>query len=235
MSKNLKKQVMKSLKHSMLVVGALLISLVSVAQGERSAIRQGNELYQAGKYAESGAKYAEALKINPLSTEAQFNLAGTAYKLGKWKEASEVYTQLADSLGSNALYNVGNSQFKQRQFDAAIEAYKKALRLNPSDREAKFNLAYAQKMKQEQDGGGGGGQNDQKQDQQDQKQDQNQQDQQKQDPKQEKQDQQQQEQKPERSDAERMLKAIQAAEDKTKDKVEGEKAAAPQRRSGKDW
>lgn len=220
---------MKRIKISFLTFGLLLVCGVAAAQGERSAIRQGNKLYQQGKYAQSGAKYAEALAIDSLSVPAQFNLANSAYKLGKFKEAAQVYAQLADSLGQRAYYNGGNAQFKQRQFDAAIEEYKKALRIDPTDREAKFNLAYAQKMKQEQEGGG---KNDQKQDQQDQKQDQPQ-DQQKQDQKQDQQEQQQPQ--PDRSDAERMLKAIQAAEEKTKDKVEAQKAAAPQKRGGKDW
>lgn len=228
---------MKMKKSSFLTLLLLFLAVGAWAQAERSAIRQGNALYKEGKYAESGAKYAEALQKNPSSVEALFNIAGVAYKQGQWALADSLLAPLGEQLGAGAWYNSGNANFKQRKFDEAIEAYKKALRLNPSDREAKFNLAYAQKMKQEQDGGGGGGQNNQDQQQKDQNQDQNQQDQQKQDPKQEKGDQQQQPQepKPDRSDAERMLKAIQAAEDKTKEKVEGQKAAAPKRSGGKDW
>lgn len=224
---------------SFFATGLLLLCSVAAAQGERSAIRQGNELYKKSKYAESGKKYTEALAIDSLNVVALFNFAGSAYKLGKWKEASQIYAQVSNSLGAAAYYNGGNTQFKQQQFDAAIEEYKKALRLDPTDREAKFNLAYAQKMKQEQEqkqeqkqeGGKDDQKDDQKQDQQQNQQDQNQ------DQKQDKKEQQEEQQqpKPDRSDAERMLKAIQAAEEKIKDKVEAQKATAPQKRGGKDW
>ena len=227
------------IKSSVLAAALLFAAFGASAQQERSFIRQGNALYKEGKYTESGAKYAEALKKNPSSAEAAFNLANVAYKQGQWAVADSVFTPLAEQLGADAWYNAGNANFKKRDFDAAIERYKAALRLNPSDREAKFNLAYAQKMKQEQEGGGGGQNQQQDQQRQDQNQQQNQQDQQqdKQDkPQDSKQDQQPQQPKDQsKADAERMLKAIQAAEDKTKEKVEAQQKAAPQRRSGKDW
>ncbi|MEG1414095.1 MAG: tetratricopeptide repeat protein, partial [Mucinivorans sp.] len=132
-----------------LMVIMLVAPLCAMAQKERADIRQGNKLYEQGKFKESQASYAKALKINPTSPEASFNIAGALYKQGLWKEASQAYTALAKEGSAETLYNLGNSLVKERQLDAAIENYKSALRINPSDKEAKFNLAYAQKLKQE--------------------------------------------------------------------------------------
>lgn len=221
---------------------ACFAPLVCAAQKERSDVRQGNKLYEKGQFEDSEKNYAEALKKNPASVQAAFNLGGAIYKQERWQEASAAYAELSKAAGAEnpaVFYNWGNAELKQRQLDQAIENYKQSLRLNPNDKETKFNLAYAQKLKQEDENKGGGGQNqDQKQDekQDEQKQNQQQQDQ-KQDEKKDEQKQEQQSQpKPEeRQDAERMLKAIQAAEDKTKEKLDAQKVEAQSRRSGKDW
>lgn len=233
---------MKRSKYILILLALCLFPLLAAAQKERSDIRQGNKLYEKGEFASSEKSYTEALKKNPESTEASFNLGGAIYKQERWKEASAAYAELSKAAGAEnpaVFYNWGNAELKQRQLDQAIENYKQSLRLNPNDREAKFNLAYAQKLKQEDENkGGGGGQN---QDQQDEKKDEQKQDQQQQDQKQDekkdeqKQDQQSQPKPEERQDAERMLKAIQAAEDKTKEKLDAQKVEAQSRRGGKDW
>jgi tetratricopeptide (TPR) repeat protein len=47
---------------------------------------------------------------------------------------------------SETHYNAGNSLFQQRKLEEALEEYKNALRANPSDMDAKFNLAYTKKL-----------------------------------------------------------------------------------------
>lgn len=169
-----------------LIANALLFLPAAVwAQKERADIRQGNRAYYEGKYPEAEVGYKRALDKNIGSYEAAFNLAGALYKQGRYDDASAVYGKLAqDGTDSrrqaSTYYNMGNTYVQQRKLDEAIEAYKNALRLTPEDKEAKFNLAYAKKLKQEEDkknrdkqddpqqnpnrdpngGGGGGGQDD---------------------------------------------------------------------------
>lgn len=163
---------------------------------------------------------------------------------------------------AEALFNVGNAMFSQRKWQEAIDAYKQSLRLVPDDTECKFNLAYAQKMlqhEQQQQQQQQQQQNDQNQDQnqnndqnQDQNKDQNNDQNQnnegdnkddkgnnKQKPEQKPQEQpqgQQPQQQPRISQqqAEQMLQAIQGEEDKTRDKLDKQKAVAVGR-SGKNW
>lgn len=223
------------------------LPLVAVAQKENADIRAGNAAWATGDYKNAEIAYRNALQINGESIAALSNLASALHKQNQDSVAVGLWQKIADNkllpLGelSAANYNAATTLLKAHKvdpskLDVAIEGFKQALRQNPNDRDAKFNLAYAQKLKQDGDGGGGGN-DDKNQDQnQDQKNDQQNQDQ-KQDPKQDpkdqnkdnkdKKDQEQQEQqadKPEsRADAEKMADAIQRAEDRTKEKVDKEK------------
>lgn len=168
----------------LLIINVLLLLPVAVwGQKERADIRQGNRAYYEGKYPEAEVGYKRAIEKNIGSYEANFNLAGTLYKQGRYDDAAATYGKLAQDgtdlqRQASTYYNMGNTYVKQRKLDEAIEAYKNALRLTPDDKEAKFNLAYAKKLKQEeekknqddknnqdnrnqdqnQNGGGGGGQ-----------------------------------------------------------------------------
>ncbi len=156
----------------------------------------------------AGAKYGEALKMREDFTEATFNL--------------------------------GNVMLAEQKPDEAIELYKQILRRDPTDDDARWNLAYAQKMKEEQE---------QEQQQQQPQQDQDQQEQeQEQEQEQDKEQEQQrggeqpqpqsQSQPPSggisQQDAEAILEAMQAEEDRTQKEKEGEKVPAVGR-SGKNW
>jgi tetratricopeptide (TPR) repeat protein len=160
---------------------------------ERRTTRQGTKLYGKGDYTGAETLYRQAAEMNPELREARFNLAGALWRQaqgeattetqageqseaqqaaqGKLQEAADIWTGLAnDSLApapmvSQASYNAGNVALAGQQIDPAIEAYKQALRLRPDDMEAKFNLAYAQKMKQQQEQNENQDQNDQNQDQ----------------------------------------------------------------------
>lgn len=231
-----------------------LTALSSFSQAERSDIRKGNNLYKEGKFTEAEVKYKQAEAKNVGSYEAAFNLGGALYKQQRYEDAAVGYAKLVQDgsdVGrqSEAFYNLGNTQMKMRKLDESIEAYKEALRRNPTDMQAKFNLAYAQKLKQEDDKKNDENKDqnkDQNKDNQDQNKDQNKDNQDqnkdnkdqnkdnkdKQDQKQDKQNQQQQQQK---QDNERMLKAVQASEDKTKKKVDEKQAEAVGSSDGKNW
>lgn len=137
-------------------IALLLLPTLVWAQQERADIRSGNRSYHEGKYPEAEVGYRRALEKNITSYEANFNLGGSLYKQGRYEDASASYQKLtqdgSDPLRQSATYyNLGNTLVKQRKLAEAIEAYKNSLRLVPEDKEAKFNLAYAKKLKQEED------------------------------------------------------------------------------------
>ena len=139
---------------------------------ERRVVRAGNKQFEKGNYTEAEVDYKRANSITP-TFEGKFNHAGAVYKQERWDDALKEYNALlddsTDTRRSEVFYNQGNTLFKKNSLKEAIEAYKSALRLNPNDQEAKFNLAYAQKKLRDQQ---------QQQQNQQQNQDQNQQNQQ---------------------------------------------------------
>jgi Ca-activated chloride channel homolog len=150
------------------LVIVLLFSLQAAAQADRGYMSKGNDYYLQLKFDLAEAQYRQALNVAPRNTEARYNLANALMQQKKFKEAAELYTEVATSenkeLRASAWYNAGVSYSKQKDLPGSIEAYKAALRLNPADREARENLQKAlQEQKQQQDqqnkqnkGGGGG-------------------------------------------------------------------------------
>ncbi len=250
------------------VAAALSVAAEGFAQKfpERRETRQATRLYDKGDFAGAETGYRRALEIAPEMHEAKFNLGAAMWRQEKVQEAAEAWMGIvADSLApapmvSEASYNIGNAALAGQQIDAAIEAYKQALRIRPDDMEAKFNLAYAQKMKQEQEqnpdqnnqGGGqdnpeqdpnGDGQNDEQDNQGDQEGEGDQNDQDNQDGQGDVDDPNEGDPPPPSGEgqgaidprtAEQMLDAMQAAEDDTREKVNAREVQAGAR-SGKNW
>ncbi|MDE6446443.1 MAG: tetratricopeptide repeat protein [Alistipes sp.] len=78
-------------------------------------------------------------------------------------------TLRTDAERAEAHYNLGNAQFHQQKYKEALESYRRSLLLNPDDMEAKYNYAYTKKLleqQQEDPNNGGGGESGGDQDQQ---------------------------------------------------------------------
>jgi Ca-activated chloride channel family protein len=236
------------------VICLLLVHNVLSAQNEREYIRKGNKLYRKSEYAGSEGMYRKAQGQEKPAEDAGFNLGAALYKQGRFGEAAKEYgtdaaSDRADTLKkAEGLYNLGNSLLKDQKYEESIKAYIKSLMLNPSDMQAKYNLAYAQDQlkkqeQQQQDQNKDQQQNDKKdnekkEDQQDKnKQDQNGDQQQQPQDQQDKQGQQQQQQQPSmsREDAKRLLDALAANEKETQEKVQRDRAAVAKVRVIKNW
>ncbi len=193
---------------------------------ERSLVRKGNRQHDRGDLDKSIDSYSRALVASPQSFEASFNLATAQARKGMFDRSEKRLRQLyADTLRSDIergeiAYNLGNTLFAQQRLEEALKCYRDAMRFNGEDMEAKFNYAYTKALLQQQQQQQQ--QNDQNEDKENKDDKQNQQQQQQNDQQQQKDDQQQQQ--PQQSDMsereqEAMLEAIQAAEDKTQEKL----------------
>lgn len=251
-----------------LFAGILILSAQMLsAQTDKSEVRKGNREYRKGEFKEAEIDYRRALVKDSLSFAANYNLACDLYRQEQYDEAGNYMKKIADQAAASAresdyYYNLGDIALAKQDYKGAVDAFEKALLLNPGDLDAKENYVYAKMMLQNQ-------QNQQNQDNQDnQNQDQNQdQDDQNQDQKQNDQNQDNQDQKqndqnqdqnnnqdqrndqdrqnqsPQQQDAkispqaaQQMLQAIQAREKETQDKVNREKAAAMKsRQKEKNW
>lgn len=70
--------------------------------------------------------------------------ADSAYMHDDFAEATRLYLQIADTEGtsSDLYYNLGNCYYRQKQLGKAILYYERALRLDPSNEEARINLDF---------------------------------------------------------------------------------------------
>lgn len=70
--------------------------------------------------------------------------ADSAYNSGEYLKAARIYEELAEKKGvsSSLYYNLGNSYAKGGDYGNALVAYLRALRLDPSNSQAKDNVAY---------------------------------------------------------------------------------------------
>lgn len=235
---------------------AFLLALacgVCMAQTDRKEVRAGNRQYQKGNWQNAEIEYRKAQAKDSTSFAAGYNLAGALYREGNFDEAAKALDRLkeiapASGRAADYFYNQGNVAVRKKDWKAAVEAYKQSILLNPEDLEAKENYAYAKQMLKDEEQQGGGGDNQQDQDNKDQDnnqdnsgQNQNQND----NPDQNQGDRPDPQQDPQQGEgdakispqqAQQMLKAIQAREKKTQDKVNKEKAALlKSRQKEKNW
>ncbi|MCL2683316.1 MAG: tetratricopeptide repeat protein [Bacteroidales bacterium] len=226
---------------------AILLSLSTTvfAQNPLRNFREGNRQFQDGNYNAAEILYRRGLEADSNDIRGRYNLANALYKQGEYEKSAELYNQLLNDKRlnkkqkTNVFHNLGNTSVRTENYQDAVNAYKEAMKLNPHD-DTRYNLAYAlQRMQQQQ----------QEQQEQDQKNDQNQQQKNQQDQQsqqnQNQQQQQQQQQNQDRnqgerpdqmkkSDAERMLNAMDRQERNTLDKKK--KIKVEQRgRAEKDW
>lgn len=236
---------------------AFLLALacgVCMAQTDRKEVRAGNRQYRKGNWQNAEIEYRKAQAKDSTSFAAGYNLAGALYREGNFDEAAKTLDRLkeiapASGRAADYFYNQGNVAVRKKDWKAAVEAYKQSILLNPEDLEAKENYAYAKQMLKDEEQQGGGGDNQQDQDNnQDNNQDNSGQDQnqnQNDNPDQNQGDRPDPQQDPQQGEgdakispqqAQQMLKAIQAREKKTQDKVNKEKAALlKSRQKEKNW
>lgn len=251
-------------------VAMLFLATGLFAQGKgRTKVLEGNKLFEQKKYDEANNAYLDAQIDNPTSPIIDYNIANTLYEKKKSEEALKLLDKVLKNadrreLQAKAYYNMGNTLYRMNKLPESILAYQEALKLNPNDDDAKYNLEYVraklkqdsqkqqqkpqqknqQQQKQQQQQSGENNDQDQ-QEQQQQQQDQNQQDQ-KQEQQEQKQEQQEQKQEQQaeakpvnekeisKEEAERILQAIQN-EEKDLQKSRKMKSKGRRRRTGKDW
>jgi tetratricopeptide (TPR) repeat protein len=118
------------------------------AQDENAAIREGNKQYKQGQFEQALPAYQKAVAQNPKNAIARYNLANARYRNGNLPEAEKSFDELIENTPEKTYkekgyYNKGVTLTKQKKLLESIEAYKNALKLNPADEDARFNLQKA--------------------------------------------------------------------------------------------
>lgn len=157
----------------------LMSAAVMSAQPDRRYVRSGNRDFRKGDFKSAEIEYMKAVAKDSTSTAANYNLANTLYRQGNFEQAGKKYEALketvsAPSQAAAVYYNSGNAASESKDWQAAVEAYRQSLLINPGDLDAKENYIYAKEMlKNGRDNDGQQGQDDKDQNQEDQNKDQN--------------------------------------------------------------
>ena len=185
---------MRHLKYIYMALGLVLLGVAlpesAVAQyfPERKLVRDGNDQFQARNYNNALKKYDEAYLKDSTKYETLYNRANGYYhkKANTPNDAELTYetsnalyekiaadTLLTDVQRAEVYRNLGESLFAQQEYEAALNTFRESLRLNPNDKETKYNYVLTkrivdqkravqqqqQNQDQNQNQNGGGGEN----------------------------------------------------------------------------
>lgn len=114
----------------------------------KNYVFEANELVDADNYISAEMKYRKAISKAPSVVAGSYNLGNTYYEKGNYDEALYRHTQAAENAITKtekhkAYHNIGNILMKEELCQEAVEAYKNALRNDPTDDETRYNLAIA--------------------------------------------------------------------------------------------
>lgn len=147
-----------------IVIITILISSVSFAQEIDKALQKSNDyVYDGNKlvdedFVAAEKEYRKAISEKPSNTSGAYNLGNAYYKSGYYSEALLRHLESAKSATNKtdkhqAFHNIGNALMQQKQCKEAVEAFKNALRNDPTDDQSRYNLALAKECAKEQGGG----------------------------------------------------------------------------------
>ena len=143
----------------MLFVGAE--SLSAQYHKERKLVREGNSNFEKNNFNTSFNRYNEALEHDATNYEALYNRANAYHHLRRTNPQDSTLTAettfrhyeaiAADSLLSKGqraevLRNLGESLFSEEKYEAALNAFRESLLLNPDDKETKYDYVLTKRI-----------------------------------------------------------------------------------------
>lgn len=122
----------------------------------QDTVKKGNEHFQNKRYQSALEAYRKVQVKNPDAPEVLYDLGTSLYKVDSFQESAQDLDAAAKKardpqLKARSLYNYGNVQYRLGNFEGAIDSYKKALAVDPDDKDAKYNLEFLQKKKSKMD------------------------------------------------------------------------------------
>lgn len=143
----------------MLFVGAN--SLSAQYHKERKLVREGNSSFEKNNYNTSYNRYNEALEHDATNYEALYNRANAYHHLRRTNpqdstltaetpfrqyEAIAADTLLTKGQRAEVLRNLGESLFSEEKYEAALNAFRESLLLNPDDKETKYDYVLTKRI-----------------------------------------------------------------------------------------
>lgn len=156
---------------------ALLVAAAAGAQAQsyRSTVNDGNDLYRQKQFDLSKERYRRAATLDTGRIESPFNLGNAEFRTDNFTEALSLYKKAGEKArgtgdASKLFYNAGTTflaaadkgvpaipdpsagqgdEARMKDYRNAISMFKEALKLDPKDEQARYNLAYAMRKLRE--------------------------------------------------------------------------------------
>lgn len=127
------------------------ISLSALAQEKDKFLPIANEHFAEKKYTDAEVQYRLSQSKFPDKATATYNLGNTIYTMNEPAEAGQAFIKAAEKATTRpqkhkAYHNLGNVFMKEKNYTAAVQAYKQALINNPDDDQTRYNFALAKKF-----------------------------------------------------------------------------------------
>jgi len=137
----------RAMRVFLLIFFCLLVK-VSFSQSAQSLFEDGNKAYTAGQFAKAQSLYEQSMALDKENkfVQANFNLANALFQQKKYDEAAKQYQSFIEKSSDEGwkeqgYYNLANTFLAKQDYPSAIKTYQQALRLNPRDEDARYNLA----------------------------------------------------------------------------------------------
>ncbi len=145
---------------AVLALLAVLMSSCTDAFAEQN--QAANTLFARGDFRGALARYRDLQRTRDDRPELSVNAGNALSRLQEYPRALTDYAIATRSSDGrvllNALYGRGSALFRQGKLDEAREAFKDALRADPTDRDSKFNIEVIDRLQGRVEGGQDGGQ-----------------------------------------------------------------------------
>ena len=146
------------MKISLISIFLVFLGLTNHAQTAVEHFRKGNQYYQSKEFSKAEIEYRKGLETpSPYAAVAQYNLANALMQQGNTEGARALYQtilqeneDLNPAIAGKIHYNIGNSYLNEKKYQESISPYIEALKRNPFDKQASYNLSYALKMLKQQ-------------------------------------------------------------------------------------
>ena len=102
--------------------------------------------YENQEFEAAQQYYESVLMERGNNAEAHFGRGASSFQRGDLETAKQSFEQSLKSedasLQAKAMYNLGNTFYQNQKTEEALAFYRKALELDPTDKEAKYNYEY---------------------------------------------------------------------------------------------
>ena len=148
---------MKKIVLFIFIISAAVFSQDDLKEKEKALKASTDITFEANKeladndFIDAEVNYRRAISKSNENTAAPYNLGNAYYTkesfseaFGRFKQAGELTSE--KPVKHKAFHNMGNVFMKNKEYAKAVEAYKEALRNDPSDEETRYNLALAKEL-----------------------------------------------------------------------------------------